>query len=422
MRTSLAARVVLGCLLTAALAGCTGAAAPAPSPSPSPSPSTWSPEQCAGAARAVGEALQRVVGSYEDTSATGPVADAQTELEDALAGIRTGVSEHGCDAGTMRTDVDGALVRVDAKGPVAQAVRARLVAMLTGQMSDTATDIAVPAGADLAAAVARAPAGAILVLAPGQYQLPGTLVLLDGVTLRGSGEQVTVLGSSAPEASVLVATRQVVTLAGLTLARDTSVPGSGIIAGAETALVLQDHRVTGARPGDAGGGAGVLVTGPSDAAGQTATSLEVTRATFADNGWAGLAVGGGHRVSIQSATFTGNGQCGLCLLDNSSGSVRDSLFDGNQVGIAVAGAAQPRLLDNRIAGGDIGLQVEGTAAPVADGTRISGAQRAAVIVGGTAGGAVANTVCEDVTYGIVVTDTAAPTLTDNDCALARGSN
>ena len=35
--------------------------------------------------------------------------------------------------------------------------------------------------------------------------------------------------------------------------------------------------------------------------------------------------------------------------------------------------------------------------------------------------ALASVVCKDVDYGIVVTDTAAPTLTDNQCALARGS-
>lgn len=422
MRTSLVARVVLGCLLTVFAAGCAQSGAPAPAPSPSPSPSIWTPEQCAGAAAAVGGALQRVVGSYEDTSTTGPVADAQTELEDSLAGIQAAVAEHGCDPTAMRGDVDEALGRVAAEGPVAQAVRARLVAMLTGRMSDATFDIAVPAGADLAAALAAAPAGAVLSLAPGQYQLPTTLVLLDGVTLRGAGEELTVLGSSAPEASVLIATRQAITLSGLTLARDTSVPGSGIVAGAETALVLEDLRVTGARPGDAGGGAGVLVTGPADAAELTATSLEVTHATFADNGWAGLAVGGGHRVSVESSRFTGNGQCGLCFLDKSSGSVSDSFFEGNQVGVAVTGAAHPDLLKNEVTGGDVGLQVEGTAAPVADGTHISGQKRAAVIVGGTAGGAIANTVCANVEFGIVVTDTAAPTLTDNDCTLARGSN
>ena len=55
-----------------------------------------------------------------------------------------------------------------------------------------------------------------------------------------------------------------------------------------------------------------------------------------------------------------------------------------------------------------------------EGATIAGSSRAAVIVGGTATGALARVVCEDVEFGIVVTDTAAPTLTDNECALARG--
>jgi hypothetical protein len=44
-----------------------------------------------------------------------------------------------------------------------------------------------------------------------------------------------------------------------------------------------------------------------------------------------------------------------------------------------------------------------------------------VIVGGTATGELVSVVCKDVDYAIVVTDTAAPTLTDNQCAPARGS-
>ena len=44
-----------------------------------------------------------------------------------------------------------------------------------------------------------------------------------------------------------------------------------------------------------------------------------------------------------------------------------------------------------------------------------------MIVGGTGTGALASVVCKDVDYGIVVTDKAAPTLTGNQYALARGS-
>jgi len=56
-----------------------------------------------------------------------------------------------------------------------------------------------------------------------------------------------------------------------------------------------------------------------------------------------------------------------------------------------------------------------------DGNRISGASRAAVIVTGSATGTLARTVCSDVPYGLVVSDSAAPTLIDNQCVLARGA-
>lgn len=87
----------------------------------------------------------------------------------------------------------------------------------------------------------------------------------------------------------------------------------------------------------------------------------------------------------------------------------------------MAEAARPTLMDLTIDGGEVGLQVEGSAAPIVDGATISSSSRAAVIVGGKATGALASVVCTDVDYGIVVTDTAAPTLTGNTCALASGS-
>ena len=142
---------------------------------------------------------------------------------------------------------------------------------------------------------------------------------------------------------------------------------------------------------------------------------------FRDNGWAGLAVAGTHRVTVTGATFSGNGECGLCFLGDADGSLTTASFVGNKVGVAVAESARPTLMGLTIDGGEVGLQVEGQAAPIVDGATISGSTRAAVIVGGKATGALASVVCKDVDYGIVVTDTAAPTLTDNQCALARGS-
>ena len=110
------------------------------------------------------------------------------------------------------------------------------------------------------------------------------------------------------------------------------------------------------------------------------------------SGWGGLAVAGTHRVSITTASFTGSGECGLCFLGVADGSLTTASFDGNKVGVAVAEAARPTLMDLTIDGGEVGLQVEGSAAPIVDGATISSSSLPADIVGGKATGALASVV------------------------------
>ena len=52
--------------------------------------------------------------------------------------------------------------------------------------------------------------------------------------------------------------------------------------------------------------------------------------------------------------------------------------------------------------------------------RTTGASRAAVIFSGRSGGAITGVTCTSVPYGIVVADTAAPTLGESSCQVARG--
>ncbi|MHA6523593.1 right-handed parallel beta-helix repeat-containing protein [Tessaracoccus sp. G1721] len=428
----LASSLVVSCLLVACSA--TPAATPPPSPTPSASPSAWPESQCRELAATVGEALQGVVDSYEEatdpqstatpTPAATPSASAvdgnSDTIQDALEEVRGAVEALRCGAEQMRRDVDDGIDDVRAESPVAEAVRARLVAGLDGRIPELPVRLAVFPDDDLATAVAEAPSGSTLLLSEGEWDLTQPLVLLSAITIEGKGAGATLLESSAPEAAVLVATAEPVALQSLSLARDTTVPGSGVVAGGAATLVLNQLEISGGRPDDTGGGAGLMLVG-EDLTADRRTSMEATDVVFRDNGWAGLAVAGTHRVSIASATFSGNGECGLCFLGDADGSLTTASFDGNKVGVAVAEGARPTLMGLTIAGGEVGLQVEGSAAPIVDGAIISGSTRAAVIVGGTATGALASVVCEDVDYGIVVTDTAAPTLTGNTCALARGS-
>jgi len=430
--------VVFSALAACLLAACTATpapSAPVPSPTLSASPSAWPESQCRDLAATVGAALQSVVDSYAQS--TGPQSTAtptasqsatptpsvdgdSTKIQDALERVGDAVEDLKCNAQQMRQDVDAGVDEVRAETPLAEAVRARLVAGLDGRIPELPVRRAIFPDDDLHEALAEAPAGSTLLLSEGEWDLTGPLVLLSAVTIEGKGVGVTILNSRAPEAAVLVATAEPVAVQSLTLARDTAVPGSGVVAGGAATLVLDQLEITGGRPDDTGGGAGVMLVG-EDLATDRRTSMEATDVVFRDNGWAGLAVAGTHRVSVTGATFTGNGECGLCFLGESDGSVTGATFDGNRVGVAVAESSRPTLLDLTIDGGEVGFQAEDAAAPVVEGATITGSTRAAVIIGGEATGALASVVCKDVDYGIVVTDTAAPTLTGNTCALARGS-
>ncbi|MDX5319012.1 MAG: right-handed parallel beta-helix repeat-containing protein, partial [Actinomycetes bacterium] len=149
------------------------------------------------------------------------------------------------------------------------------------------------------------------------------------------------------------------------------------------------------------------------------TTLEVTDSTFEDNAWAGIVVAGGHRVSIERTTFVANGEVGVLFLDSASGSVTASTFTGNTVGLAATGESEPVWLTSTVSGGEIGIQIEENSTAVIEDVEVRGASSAAVIVRGAATGAISGLTCTDVEYGLVIEDTAAPTLADNACELAR---
>ena len=339
-------------------------------------------------------------------------------LDEALDAARQAVAE-GCPQAEFVSLLTAELKTVTAEGPIARAVLARLTANLTGTMGTAASITATPAD-DLRQVVATAAVGAIVYLDAGDYPLPGPLVLLDSVTLVGESRDETRLLSSAPEISVLIMTPDAVGLRQLTLQRDAAVPGSGIVTSAGPTLTLEDVAVAGARAAkDGGGGAGVDLTGGQAAASPDRTTVEITRAVFRDNGWAGISVAGGQRVSVVDSEFAENGECGACFLGPAQGSIADSRFTGNGVGLAVVDTAAPVLRGNRITGGEVGLQVAGQATPTVDGNRIAKAKRAAAIYTDTAGGVLRKTVCTDVEVGIALSKTALPSLMDNDCTVVR---
>lgn len=419
---ALATAAVLVSLLTA----CSGPVSPT-SPSPSVDLSAARQAACQAAVDGVVQAVRAFVEPYNSTTAspsasTAPTtpAPAQADIQAALEAAQRTVRQNSCDQRRFTADLESGLATVTTRGAVASAVLRRLTAGLTGRIPDKPGRLTVDPDADLRKVIAEAPTGSTLALPEGTFKVKESLVLLDGVSIVGEGAKRTRLDVSAAEAGIFVLTPDLVVINDLTMARTKTSLGSGIVTGPSAVLSLSDVVIRGARADKKNqGGAGVHLSGEGREAAGRGTTLEVTDSQFIGNTWAGIATSGGHRVSIVKSTFRDNGQCGLCFLTGSDGSVTDSRFVDNGIGVAIVGDARPTILNNRITGGDVGIQAGEKARPTVERNTIESAARAAVIYTDSAAGTLGHTTCKLVKYGIVLGPKALPTLIDNDCTLSR---
>lgn len=412
------------------LAACTANAAGAPTPT------ATTREPCTTAVETLVDAVRTTVAGYEvpltAAASPGPTPvpsqvtgggspDDQRALQDAVAAARATRQQHGC--ASFDRDLTRGLDTITPQGPVADAVWRRLSATLLGTVEQSTGDTVIAAGTDLRDAVAHAAAGSVIALPAGVLTLTATLVLLDAVTLRGAGRDATVIHSEAPNVGVLVAGSAAVRLTDLSLAMTGSQAASGIVAGTGTTLALTRTRISGAKADQAGdGGAGVYLSGARTATAGADTTFEATDAVFATNQWAGVAVAGSHRVSIQASRFERNGKAGLLFLDAAGGSVVSSTFTSDGIGIAVSDTAAPTLKSNTVTGGSVGVQTDSHAAPVIDGLRVSAADKASLIIGGDSRGWIGGVSCSHSPYGMIISAGAAPTLGSNTCPLQRGGS
>ena len=424
------AAAVLG--LVVVLSGCTAAETPGPTPT-----DDTRVAECDAAAAAVSDAVADVVAGYEGplgpdgsmTAAPEPLPSPTPDTEGAgdplsaaVAAARETRERLGCDADRFEDELQTGLDQVRPEGAIATAVWRRVSATLLGRIPADTTERTLETGEDLAEVVAQIPEGGTLVLPAGTVEADDTVVLLDGVTLRGAGRDATVLRSSASDAAVLIAATGLVKVVDMTVEVAGPDPASAVVAGPWASLVLSGARVAGATIADGIGGAGVYLSAGADDVTGEQTTLEVTDTLFERNAWAGLAVTGRHRVSIEASRFAGNGEVGLLFMDATSGSVRSSTFADNTVGVAIAGTSSPTLLSTTASGGSVALQTDDSAAPTVDGMDIGGATTAAVILGGESGGWIGGVACHDVPFGIVVSSGAAPTMGPNSCALSQGGS
>ena len=325
----------------------------------------------------------------------------------------------GCDAAAFRAQLEAGLGTVSSSGPVAKAMLAQLAVSLTGRLAAKPIVRTLTAADDLSGALAEAPEGSTLTLRAGTYRLPDTLVLLRGVTLRGAGQARTVLTGAPADASVLVLTDKPVQLSGLTVRRNDSVAGSGVVTGAVAALTLRDVRVTGSVSSDDGrGGTGVLMSATEgDAPSTRTTTLDVTDSQFDGNQSAGIAVGGWHRARITHSAFLRNEQCGVCFLGTADGTVSDSEFDANAVGIAAAVESRPRIRQNTFTDGKIAVQAGDTAVLSLIDNTITRVARVAILFTGRSSGRVDGNTCPKGQAGIAVAKTAYPYVATNSCTV-----
>jgi hypothetical protein len=419
-------RALAAVAAVALLAGCTAA------PTPAATSTASAAQECTDAARSIVDAAERLVATYEQPLAgASPAATPEpAEPDGAVAGddLTTTVAEAravrdelGCDPDHFTRELQDGLAAAEPEGAIATAVWRRITASLLGDVRQEAGEWVLRAGDPLPDALARAAAGTTIVLPGETLEVDETLVLLEGVTLRGAGRDTTVIRSAAPDAAFIVATGGLVALQDLTVERTADHPGSGIVAGPSASVSLTGVRVAGATAAEDGvGGAGVYLSAQGAEGSGRGTTLEITDSVFERNAWAGVAVAGGHRVSIESAEFRANGEVGIIFLDAASGSVSGSTFADNAVGLAATGDSTPAWLGATVSGGSVGAQIDGAAAPTIDALRVTGSSSAAVLFGGASTGSISGTTCEGTAYGIVVADTAAPTLGDNVCEIARG--
>ena len=357
----LALVAVLPAVLTAALTACS--AAPGPTPSGTSTGSPTSAAACQSALDRVVAAVQEQVRSYD--TAPAPTANATstatasstaltpsatdsptqatsgTDLAEALTAAREVIVANRCDQQSVTSGLTAKLAGVQARGPIATAVLARLTATITGNVGPTPIAKVVAPGEDLSAIIAQLPAGSTVRLSAGEHRLTDPLVLLETVTIVGEGRDRTSIVSSAPDAAVLVLSPGRIELTGFSLIRAPGSQGTGVLTGPSAALVLTGMRISGNRASATtrGGAAVHLSAQPTDAVPRT-TTFEMTDSELVDNEWAGVAVSGAHRVSIESSAFVRNGECGICFLDRASGSVARSTFTDNGVGAAAVGQAQ----------------------------------------------------------------------------------
>jgi parallel beta-helix repeat protein len=430
------------------------------------------PPQCTSARAQLAAGLERYVAQFAGVDVFGPAGTPLPDLVDLrrqATHIMQNVGGMGCNPAEFSRRALRDLERLTGDGPLGEAV-AGAVAANVRDVFRPGDDhrVELDSGDDLAAAIARLPLDATLVLPSGRVGIDRPVVVLQDIRIVGSGPAHSRIESTAGQGALVLMGPAHLRLERLSLAHIGESPASLVVARAGQVSVA-NVVLTGAKAAAGGGGS------PSDlalqgggsavvAAGAEAVSVRHSRLTGNDS--AGLVAAGDVEVHVRGGTVTGGRSCGLCFLSRSHGTVRDVRISGSGVGVVVGersrpvvtgatisgnerggvlveGRAGPVIRDSSVSGnGRLGIAVYGVGAPRVQGNRISGHTEAGVVVDtrrggrpvirdnvftrsgqaalafvGESRGAARGNTCLGDRLQLVLDGSARPTLADNDCAV-----
>jgi parallel beta-helix repeat protein len=242
--------------------------------------------------------------------------------------------------------------------------------------------------ASLEVAAHSVPSSSTIVLDPGIHHLTGSLEITKSLSLQGAGlDQTTVAGSRGDQV-VLFTGPGSFALQGITFRYEGTGPARVVtIDNGEIDIVR--CRFSGGMRSEAEsmGGDGILLWG--------STSGSIRESHFEGNENSGLELQGQSQLLLEDNVVRDNGKSGLIYFDDSGGTARGNELAGNGLhGIEVRERAQPALEDN---------------------TCTKNAENGIAYFETASGSARRNTCSENGLHGIGVRENAVPILEDNVC-------